>query len=844
MADKQEILWGLLQHEANKKCMDCHVNNPLFACINTGTFICASCAQIHRTDLGHTIKPISGVFNDDEIRWFQSQGNAVARRKWLGRWSSSECIEPSSEDVARFRQFLITTYADKKWVLEKPLPPLPLYGLSSGGPVPALNPIMPNGHPHMISPRNISPRGGTSGLVQPGLFRENSAPNLAIAGNVLENEFVELALTKEKAVNNIMASAPAPVTTPLHPVDFTSTPLTDASTGAHPVVHFQPPSPQLIDISSVIPNPPIGVNGLASGAAVRSLLDLTPVKDMSGPLFPENAMPALATLSNPFIDPSPPVTLASSNPFVPPAHVSSNPFIEPAPVQVQATTPRQYTQSGAPNGPLTTSDPAPRSPRLNPFHSAAPPSSSAPNMQQHNNPFGLMDQISSAPPTPSAPAPVHPHPMQHPHMSLHNQAHLSSLPGSTNPSPAHTPLPSPLPSPAIPRHAISSGHHIPVSSSPIPTQGTAGVAPDGSTPHQNGVTPAATANSDELKMLEEVRALKQLYEMGMMDKGEYDARRIQLVNALTRTSHSSTPSQSTAVSIPSQIPDPRLAGTERAIRHRYDAKKLKWCHTATIVIIEPTPFAEGAMRKAYRMRDLSQEGPASQMVCKMFKDPSEDRTTYFREVEMQMQAKEIAERFNRRNPPKKVDFVTCFVMELVDRPPVAPPPTASGGPPSGPPLRQICSVEYFIDGKYEKHNNNYGYKNEHDRNTPQAFSHFSYEDSNCQLIVVDIQGVGDMYTDPQIHSADGQGYGKGNLGVEGINKFFSTHNCNQICYYLGLNAINPKPLSDCGTKPQPAPSLQAHPQQGAYSQYDPRLGFQSDPFDLLRNPQHWPKSNN
>ncbi len=38
------------------------------------------------------------------------------------------------------------------------------------------------------------------------------------------------------------------------------------------------------------------------------------------------------------------------------------------------------------------------------------------------------------------------------------------------------------------------------------------------------------------------------------------------------------------------------------------------------------------------------------------------------------------------------------------------------------------------------------------RNTPQAFSHFSYEASDHQLIIVDIQGVGDIYTDPQIHS--------------------------------------------------------------------------------------------
>ena len=41
------------------------------------------------------------------------------------------------------------------------------------------------------------------------------------------------------------------------------------------------------------------------------------------------------------------------------------------------------------------------------------------------------------------------------------------------------------------------------------------------------------------------------------------------------------------------------------------------------------------------------------------------------------------------------------------------------------------------------------------RQTPQAFSHFTFEKSGHELIVVDIQGVGDLYTDPQIHTANG-----------------------------------------------------------------------------------------
>ena len=44
---------------------------------------------------------------------------------------------------------------------------------------------------------------------------------------------------------------------------------------------------------------------------------------------------------------------------------------------------------------------------------------------------------------------------------------------------------------------------------------------------------------------------------------------------------------------------------------------------------------------------------------------------------------------------------------------------------------------------------------EDQRNTPQAFSHFTYEASCQSMLVVDVQGVGDVYTDPQIHTIDG-----------------------------------------------------------------------------------------
>jgi elongation factor 2 kinase len=56
--------------------------------------------------------------------------------------------------------------------------------------------------------------------------------------------------------------------------------------------------------------------------------------------------------------------------------------------------------------------------------------------------------------------------------------------------------------------------------------------------------------------------------------------------------------------------------------------------------------------------------------------------------------------------------------------------------------------------------------------SPKAFSHFTYEESNHELVVCDIQGVaGTLYTDPQIHTRTGHsGFGLGNLGGGGIKR--------------------------------------------------------------------------
>jgi elongation factor 2 kinase len=105
-----------------------------------------------------------------------------------------------------------------------------------------------------------------------------------------------------------------------------------------------------------------------------------------------------------------------------------------------------------------------------------------------------------------------------------------------------------------------------------------------------------------------------------------------------------------------------------------------------------------------------------------------------------MDAKLWGEEFNRHNPPKKVDIFMMTVYEFHERED-----------------KPLFHVEHFIDGDYIKYNSNSGFVDgKICRQTPQAFSHFTFERSGHELIVVDIQGVGDLYTDPQIHTAEGK----------------------------------------------------------------------------------------
>lgn len=107
--------------------------------------------------------------------------------------------------------------------------------------------------------------------------------------------------------------------------------------------------------------------------------------------------------------------------------------------------------------------------------------------------------------------------------------------------------------------------------------------------------------------------------------------------------------------------------------------------------------------------------------------------------------------------------------------------------------KQMYYAENYIDGAYEKFSNNAGWETNKVSESSlisHAFSHYSYQATEGYLMVVDLQGASGILTDPQIHCLDTNRFGAGNLGYEGILKFFFNHSCNHYCKELGL--INPK----------------------------------------------------
>jgi len=305
--------------------------------------------------------------------------------------------------------------------------------------------------------------------------------------------------------------------------------------------------------------------------------------------------------------------------------------------------------------------------------------------------------------------------------------------------------------------------------------------------------------------------LRKLRDWGEISEKEYKIRHTKLVDQLTDTENDFQGYTQSRRSVPGNIwiddrpsmditsvsgqstlenmrnnppPDWNEIALERGIKIIWNTCTKNWEKEQINVKLDYSkPLAEGSLRLVYHLWD--QSDPYNKYVAKISKDSrdQENKQIYFQDVRTQAIANQLGQLYNERLPPKTVEFIQAYVLVLQDRENV------------------VCGVEKFIPGVYFKYTDNSFWENELHRNTPAAFSHFSYEVSHHEILVCDIQGVGDCYTDPQIHSVGGAAFGKGDRGAAGIRDFLSTHQCNKICEYLNLPNVRRIPIRLGGTIP-------------------------------------------
>uniref|UniRef100_A0A8D0EAC1 non-specific serine/threonine protein kinase n=1 Tax=Salvator merianae TaxID=96440 RepID=A0A8D0EAC1_SALMN len=149
-----------------------------------------------------------------------------------------------------------------------------------------------------------------------------------------------------------------------------------------------------------------------------------------------------------------------------------------------------------------------------------------------------------------------------------------------------------------------------------------------------------------------------------------------------------------------------------------------------------------------------------------------------REIQQQRAAQKLTFAFNQMKPksiPYSPRFLEVFLLYCHS-------------------AEQWFAVEECMTGEFRKYNNNNG-----DEIIPTnmleevmlAFSHWTYEYTRGELLVLDLQGVGENLTDPSVIKAEEKRssdmvFGPANLGEDAIKNFRAKHHCNSCCRKLKL----------------------------------------------------------
>ena len=109
---------------------------------------------------------------------------------------------------------------------------------------------------------------------------------------------------------------------------------------------------------------------------------------------------------------------------------------------------------------------------------------------------------------------------------------------------------------------------------------------------------------------------------------------------------------------------------------------------------------------------------------------------------------------------------------------------------------EVVLFEEFLDGDFRTFVTISGETTGSGSDILDAFSHFTYHESNGKFVVCNLKGIeaeGEYkLSNPTIHSCDGS-YGNKDRHNEGIADFFTNHTCNAFC----KNFIKPNTKNGC-----------------------------------------------
>ncbi len=224
---------------------------------------------------------------------------------------------------------------------------------------------------------------------------------------------------------------------------------------------------------------------------------------------------------------------------------------------------------------------------------------------------------------------------------------------------------------------------------------------------------------------------------------------------------------------------------------RFDITTKEWFEDKKLTITMCSEkFASGGFRDAFKCSEIN----GTIWVLKLYNEKAKDaiqnqmHTTLEsharKEVQMQEVARYIAQKLERKAPiqfGESLQYKKVYYTTLDDQP---------------------ANIEEYILGIFNKYVNNNDSRAATSAMSPdekeifekaQALSHFSYETTKRNIMLLDIQGAGKLLSDPEMATVqlqDDSGeeiyFCVGNLSVVAITTFCIEHVCSKYCELLGL----------------------------------------------------------